>query len=176
MKGSSIGVATMAGLVLAVASAASGGYVDIVLGDNPTAYWRLDESTGNFVSTINGTHAGSDAGHLVARGINGPQPSAFPGFDSANKGILASNTPGGVGATSYVSVPHNEAFDAGLDNWSIEAWVYLTETQSTGEGYFVSKMNGSRDGYGLSLSSANKFGVTFRETSGNGGGSYPILG
>ena len=36
------------------------------------------------------------------------------------------------GSTAYLSMPYNSAFDFGTGNFTIEAWVYLTQTPGTG--------------------------------------------
>jgi hypothetical protein len=161
-------------LLNAVATAARAELLPAVLADHPVAYWRLDQSTGDFVSVIGGNYPGTDVNHLVTRGIDGPQPPAFPGLEAANKGILLNNTPGSGTAVNYVSVAHDTAFNPEQSDWTIEAWVYLTATQGA-EGYIVSKMDGSRNGYGLELPNTNVPMVTFREAAGHGGYSQEVL-
>ena len=149
------------------AQAVSADYVSAVLDDNPVAYWRLGEASGNFASQI-GSYAGTDAGHDVARDFAGPQSPTYIGFGAGNKGIDVNNTPGNVTATDYISVTHNTVLNPGAGNWSMEAWVWVDALQGN-EGYIVSKMDGSRNGYGLSLSAANGPTVTFRQPFNNEG-------
>ncbi len=155
------------------AQAASADYVSAVLGDNPVAYWRLGEASGDFASQI-GSYAGTDADHDVTRDFAGPQSPTYIGFGAGNKGIDANNTPGNVAATDYISVAHNAVLNPGAGNWSMEAWV-LVDSSNTGESYIVSKMDGSRNGYGLSLA-GNAPTVTFRQPFNSEGYAEEVVG
>ncbi len=132
-------------------------YRDVVLADSPVAYWRLDETSGTFVSQA-GAHSGNDAGHTVATGVAGPQAGAYLGFESGNQGIGVANTPGNVVAGDYISVGHDAALNPGSGDWSVEAWIYIpsTSTPSADESWIVAKMGATagnyvRDGYALSF-------------------------
>ena len=79
--------------LVVIALPAPGTYAYHVLANNPIAHWRLDE-TGNptnnppaydYVGGIGGTY---EVGSLNGfNAIIGPQPSAFPGFESINNAV-----------------------------------------------------------------------------------------
>jgi hypothetical protein len=94
-------------------------YAQVVLADDPVAYWRLDETSGvtardfsghgNDATYIGGVHAGS------AGAITG-DPDTAASFD---------------GATGYLDAGNNFAF-AGAQPFSLEAWVRSTSMQGYG--------------------------------------------
>jgi Concanavalin A-like lectin/glucanases superfamily len=74
----------------------AGMYSSAVLADNPAAYYRLDETTGNTAtnigtgSGINGTYVnipGMTVNNSSNYGQAGPRPATFPGFETSNNSV-----------------------------------------------------------------------------------------
>ena len=89
-------------------------YSDTVLASNPTAYYRMSESSGttmfDSVNANNGTY-----GSAITLNAAGPQPPTFPAMDPGNTGIFSDGTANGFGAIPTV---------AGLNTttYSMELW------------------------------------------------------
>jgi hypothetical protein len=89
-----------------------------VLGDNPAGYWRLGETSGT-VATNSGWIAGSGNGQYlggVVKGVTGPQPPAFSGFESNN--LAAGFNVNGA----RVEVPYTPDLNPSAP-FTVEAWV-----------------------------------------------------
>lgn len=87
-------------------------YVDAVLADSPTGYWRLEEATGTLATDssgngLNGTYVGT-----VTRGINGPMVAP-------SKAISI----GGTGANANLINLGNPAALQIRGNQTIEMWI-----------------------------------------------------
>jgi hypothetical protein len=101
-----------------------------VLATQPVAYWRLNESSG--VSAANAGSGGvEDAGGYLGNiilGQAGPQPPAFPTFETNNFAPLFNGT------NSYVNGPYQLVND--LPAFTISGWICPTATQSNLTGLF----------------------------------------
>ena len=89
-------------------------YAALVLGDNPLAYWRLDEANGATIavdqSTFdNGSYVGYTGTELGVTGALFNNPDTASTFDLS-------------GETNYVEIPYDAAL-ARTNSFSIEAWV-----------------------------------------------------
>ncbi len=137
------GILLAAAVVVAAAPfAAAVPYDTVVLGDNPIAYWRFDETSGTAAADATGNlHDGTYLG-----GYTLAQPSAH-----ANLGTAALFTAASFGR---VRVPDSAAFDIGTSNYTIEAW-YNTNTTSRGD-IFTYKGTGGD----LGVHSASQSGQT----------------
>ncbi|MEO5964884.1 MAG: PQQ-dependent sugar dehydrogenase, partial [Candidatus Limnocylindrales bacterium] len=88
---------------------ASAGYASLVAADGAVAYWRLDEASGTTVRDSRGAATGAYAGSPVL----------------GTPGALGSDTDTAVtfpGATSYATIPDQNAIDFGNGPFSVEFW------------------------------------------------------
>lgn len=89
-------------------------YSSVVLADNPTAYWQLDE--------LSGTTANDGSGH----GINGTNTLVTQGQSP----VIGSGTAYGFnGSTSHIDIPTNSGFNAG-NAYTLEAWIRTSASAS----------------------------------------------
>jgi hypothetical protein len=94
-------------------------YAQVVLADDPVAYWRLDETSGVTVRDFSGH--GNDATYIG--GVHAGAPGAI-----ANDPDTAATFDG---ATGYLDAGNVFAF-AGTEPFSVEAWVRSTSMQNYG--------------------------------------------
>ena len=108
-------------------------YWEAVLADNPTGYWRFEETDGTtaFDSSGNGYHGTYVGG--VTLGVPGALDDV-----SSNSVVLD-------GITGYVDVPASAAFNQLQENFTIEGWV-------KDGGLFVSTRGPPRGGYAYGAS------------------------
>jgi len=110
-------------------------YPNEVQTDNPTAYWRLGESSGST--------AYDSAGGLDGTYVNSPvlgQPGALAGdLDTAVRF-------NGPGSNDYVEVP-DAPFLRFTTSFTIEAWIYQDSFQSAGYRLVDKETAGIGDGY-----------------------------
>lgn len=137
-------------------------YSASVLADGPTAYWKLNETSGSLLTDVAGGHQGSYNLNRVERGITGPRGIAP---DGATRVKL---TTAGISA----SVPYTPNLNpAGA--FSVECWVKPDLSGNTGKAVLSSQnRNTGRAGY-----------VIYQGNSGNcwdaqlgSGGSFVALG
>lgn len=146
-------------VVCHAASAAVGIYTNVVMGDNPVAYWRLGEASGptaydKTANANNGTYKVN--GGTLTFGITGVVTND-------------PNTAINVSAGSYMAAPHSASLNL-TTGMTLEAWTALT----TNDGYYQGLMmkcgnSGWGDGYGLYTYGGNltAFINTYNPLSGN---------
>lgn len=86
-------------------------YSDVIIADNPVAYWKLDETTGSVA--VDSSIAANDA-TLIGNPTRN-NPSGVP-FDDGNSLLLNDST-----TSNYIELPDNGLLD--LQVFSFEAWV-----------------------------------------------------
>ncbi|HUT36201.1 MAG TPA: LamG domain-containing protein [Planctomycetota bacterium] len=114
---------------LALAGRASAGYMDVILGDSPVAYYRLGETaspvanSGTGGAALNGTLMGFVGSDL---GQPGPRPAGYLGFEATNLAPRFNYN----GSSERVEVGDNAALDI-TGALSLEAWVRLDGPTTT---------------------------------------------
>jgi len=130
-------------------------YAQVVLGDSPAGYWRLNE-LGDPAAANSGSFGASARGSYyydAAPGQAGPGPAsapvALPGFSAANKAVAFAGTNG----PGTVSIP---ALNLNTNTVTITAWVKPTGNGPAGSGQtpgagLVIAHGGTTAGTGLAL-------------------------
>ena len=167
-----------------LAAPAAGTYGALVLSNQPVAYWRLNEtedpSTGILPAyDSSGNNLDGVYGQYTENGFNGivgPQPPAFPGFETNN---LALET-GGAPTNDYVSVPPLDLF---TNNVTITMWINPSGAEATFDGLFMNRNNNDGAGLGFGGTTSNnvaELGYTWNtnnsDTWGFNSGLYPPIG
>jgi hypothetical protein len=120
-------------VTLTVGTRPEGAYRDVVLGSNPSGYWRLGESSGSVA--FNAITGGSDGTYL-----GGAQPGA--------PGVLADDTAGDL-PRGYVEVPRTPTTNL-TGPFTLEAWVNLDAiAPSPGQGIIESYTGPAVNGFAL---------------------------
>jgi len=121
-----------------------------VLSYNPSAFWRLNETSGttafDYVGGNDGTHGASDI-----LGVPGPLPA--DGFAHFEGGNLAAQFPGNVGATA-LAIPALTAGGETVSGWTVTAWIKPSVIPTDRAGIVVMGNSGLRlygSGNGLSI-------------------------
>jgi hypothetical protein len=141
-------------------------FAEEIVTNNPVAYWRLndtgDPSTNNtvafdYIGGFNGTYG---LGALNSYdGVLGPQPPAFPGFESGQGALQSANGT----AHSWVSAPGLSVF---TNTVTMCAWVYPTASEPAFTGIMMSRTtNGDICGFGIG-SVANVVGYNWNNQGG----------
>jgi hypothetical protein len=103
-------------------------YSSEVLADSPVGYWRLDETSGtNAADSSGGSHDGTYTG-----GVTLNQASLLASDADASASFDGSN--------DFVDIPHASALKP--SHWTLEAWIYVPNSEST----FGSALCGAYDG------------------------------
>lgn len=92
-------------------------YKDTILADNPSAYWRLGELSGNTAIDEKGTYNGTHA--------EGPLLGQTGAISYDSNTAIAYN-----GTSSYTVIPYNSNLNPQI--FSIEAWAYRTGSSDYG--------------------------------------------
>jgi len=87
-------------------------YKELILGDGPTAYWRLDENSGEVATDVAGGHNGT-----FMNGVLLSQPGALAGDTDTAAGFVAANQ-------ARIEVPYTAALNSA--QFSAECWVLLS--------------------------------------------------
>jgi YD repeat-containing protein len=117
-------------------------YAATVQADSPAGYWRYNETSGTTVADAQSVQAGTTVGAVI-RGATGIADTNASAFD---------------GATGYVSVPSNSAFNFGLGDYTVEAWVNRTGTGANTWPVLLSKRIwyiGTEAGWAITLPTAD---------------------
>lgn len=125
-------------------------YDQVVLADQPSAYWRLGEGSGAssaYDASGNG-HSGAYGGNVSA-GVPGA-PAGTSDTAAQFAGVQ------GAGAANQVTVTDPDALDVGSGGFSVEAWV---KTNQNGEAVLVGKWSAA----------APRWRITVTNDSGNVG-------
>lgn len=112
-------------------------YSEIVIADDPVAYWRFEEKDGETVSSTGGTELVGIVQGAVKLGQEGPRPSLFPLFAQDNRAFSIQ----GSGNFIRVKDPGEASplvFTNG-DTVTLEAWVNLRELGENRQIYIVGK-------------------------------------
>jgi len=131
--------AVVGSLALLVACVAQAGYYDVVMDDNPVAYWRLDEPSGaQAVDEVSGR-----VGSIVG-GVTLNQPSGLtnePGNPSMDFRTLA-------GSDGVVRVPQDAALNP--QSFSVELWAKAEGNAGQYRSPLTNRGHSSPPGSGLS--------------------------
>lgn len=130
-----------------------------ILSNNPTGYWRLNETAGPTAYDSAGGFNGTGEGGLVF-GAPGVANAPFTGFEGGNVGAQFNGT------DADVSIP---AFNVTTTNFSITGWVRCNGAQISWSGLVFSRGSG----YGTGLMVANNgSNVELRYGWNDNGGDY----
>ena len=130
----------------AVAEARAGRYAELILRDQPVAYWRFENGSPQRATNLTGT-AGLDGEIAGKVGFqsSGPRPPLFPGFGRENRSARFA----GSGNFLRVTDPGDKSlldFDNG-DRITLEAWVNPSRVAENQQVYIVGKGRTSNKGF-----------------------------
>lgn len=114
-------------------------YSQVVLVDNPTAYWRLGETSGSSAGDSAGTFTGSLHGTTtlgVGGALWGDSNPAYK-FD---------------GTSAYISVPYSSALNP--TSFTVEAWVMVTGGQGTRRAVVSTAFPGTSNSTGFEIAAS----------------------
>lgn len=143
------------------ASPGSFAYMQAVTSSQPVAYFRLNEASGSYYSSV-GAFTGTPTSITRVAGPSFTNAGRygtlqFPGLESTNRAAQFANlfAPTVTVAYSYVTVPHSVALNPGTNSLTLEAWLNLTSPYTNGgEGEVLMKIGDTnytyRSGYALS--------------------------
>jgi hypothetical protein len=165
------------------ASAAANSYAALILSEDPVAYWRFNEtndpSTGILpVYDYSPNQLDGVYGNNCVNGfdsIDGPQPPAFPGFETNNFAMASQN---GIN-NSWVTVPPLD-LSTNTAATTITMWIYPTATSPSFGGLFYNRPYGAGLGFGGTANSSGMYelGYTWNNNAGNtwgfNSGLYPL--
>jgi hypothetical protein len=123
-------------------SALPGGYAGTVMGDNPAAYWRLDETNGTTAVDIYGTNYATYSGSYTL-GVPG---ALFGDSDTALR----------VASGAKAEAPYSSLLNNPAGPFSVEVWARTFDTASSAVVSSQNKVGNDRSGY-----------VIFHNLSGN---------
>lgn len=131
-----------------------------VLATQPVAYWRLNETNGPTALNLGSDGVSDGGGYLgnISLGQAGPQPPAFPTFETNNFAPLFNGT------NSYVNGPYELVNN--LPTFTIAGWIYPTAAQNNRTGLF-----GQNDTMEFGFSSSST--IQIWTPSGSVSASYP---
>jgi autotransporter-associated beta strand protein len=130
-----------------------------ILSNNPTGYWRLNETAGPTAFDSAGSFNGTGEGGLVF-GVPGVTNFPFTGFESGNLGAQFNGT------DADVSIP---GINFNTTNFTITGWVKCNGAQTSWSGLVFSR--GSGYGTGLMVDN-NGSNVELRYSWNDNGGDY----
>ena len=138
-------------------------YTASVLADGPTAYWKLNETSGTILRDVAGGHQGTTNLNRIERGISGPRgiaPDGATRMKSSTTGISA-------------SVPYTPNLNpAGA--FSLECWVKPDLSGNTGKAVLSSQNRSTgRAGYVIYQGNSGNF---WDAQLGSGGGFVALGG
>ena len=157
-----IGTITSPAASLAVTSPARNTYAEKIFTNNPVAYWRFNDTSDPYnnpyavaadvVGGFSGTYGSASPNSLYS--VEGPRPSAFPGFETDN----------GAFASTY-NVPHSwvTAPPLGLNTNAVTmmAWIYPTRYSEAGSAGLIFSRTSNNDVNGLDYQNNNQLGYTW---------------
>jgi hypothetical protein len=147
----------VAGALCGLAAPAAAGYITTVEGDNPTAYWRLEETNASdpAVSEVGGAGLNGSYQSGTTPGVAGPRPGDFPGLPADNRA-----TQFGTQADAHVEVPDQAVLNI-TGAVTLEALVRLDSLPSGGNAGIVAKYLGDGDqrSYNLFVEGNNDTGA-----------------
>jgi hypothetical protein len=150
-----VGAVTSSIVSLGVVTPVVGGYEATVIGMNPLAYYRLNETNGTIAYEFYGGNAGTyGAGAVEA--VPGPQSPAFSGFEANNTGVGVSVTP-----NSWVTAPFGSL---STNTVTMAMWVNPNGTFDQFAGLLVNRGGGVNGGFGYT---GGQIGYTWNNNNAN---------
>jgi Alpha galactosidase A/Concanavalin A-like lectin/glucanases superfamily/Alpha galactosidase C-terminal beta sandwich domain/Alpha-galactosidase, CBM13 domain len=130
------------------------------LSNNPVAYWRFSETSGPTAADSAGGYNGA-YGSAVTRGVAGPRPADFLGFEITNTAAQFAN---GVN-NSWITIP---ALNLNTNQVTITAWIYPAGNQAAYTGLVFCRSGGTVSGMNLN-GAGTDLGYTWNNNSGTWG-------
>jgi len=149
------GAVTSSIVSLGVITPLTGGYEATVIGMNPLAYYRLNETNGNIAYDFYGGNAGT-YGVGAVMDVPGPQGPALFGFETNNSGVGVSVT-----ANSSVSAPFGSL---STNTVTMAMWVNPNGTFDQFAGLLVNRNSGVAGGFGYT---GGQIGYTWNNNNAN---------
>lgn len=112
-------------------------YSDIILGDKPLAYWRMNGPHEGVEQDVSGNALDAAETGRIAGTQQGPQPPEYPDFSGDNKAVRIARS----GGYLVVTDPGDDSeldFTVG-DAITMEAWVRMDQPVTGGYPYILSK-------------------------------------
>ncbi len=141
-------------------------YPLFVFSNNPTAYWRLNESNGSPVAIDAAGLFNGSVGSAVALGQPGPQPPDFLGFEVTNTSAQFSNG----SANSWINIP---ALNLNTSTVTFTAWIYPLGPQAAFTGLVFCRSGNTVAGVNFDSSGSN-LGYTWNNDANTWGWSSEI--
>lgn len=150
-----VGAVTSSTVSLGVVTPVVGGYEAAVIGMNPLAYYRLNETNGTIAYDYFGGNAGIYGAGAVMN-VPGPQGPTFFGFESTNSGVGVS-----VVANSSVTAPFGSL---STNTVTMAMWVNPNNTFDIFAGLLVNRGSGVNGGFGYT---GGQIGYTWNNNNAN---------
>jgi hypothetical protein len=129
---------------------ATNAYMSAVLGDNPVAYWRLDETSGGIAHD----YWGANNGQYTNVALN-----QQPGYSLVDTDACIGLAPATGG--SYVSIANSAPFDfSGFASFTLEAWANFTNVNGIQRLFSAYLGGGPKFGYGFGINGAKALRFT----------------
>ena len=147
-------IAVLCPFLFAAAAPAGAGYRDIILADQPFAYWRLGEQAGTLAEEETGLHPGGYENNPVlgvaGATVDGQSAVRFDGIDDRVRVPLAGTSVAGFGSR--------------LNRFSVELW--YRSTGSAGPLVLLGTQNASQNIYFAVEREPGRFVLKIRDTGG----------
>jgi len=157
------GAATSSVATLSVGTL-SGSYRNVILGDSPVGYWRLDETNGT--TAYNLGSLGSAANGTYTNGVTLAQPGAVPGDPDYCAAFTATNA-------ASVNVPYSAALNS--SQFTVECWARITGPGRTADAPYQSPLTSRQNSGPAGYMFYGLYGTTWQFWLGNGAGGYTKL-
>jgi hypothetical protein len=149
------GSVTSSVVSLGVITPVVGGYEATVIGMNPLAYYRLNETNGTIAYDYYGGNAGAYGAGAVMD-VAGPQSPAFSGFEANNSAVGVSVT-----ANSSVTAPFGSL---STNTVTMAMWVNPNNTFDQFAGLLINRGSGVAGGFGYT---GGQIGYTWNNNNAN---------
>jgi hypothetical protein len=150
-----VGAVTSSIVSLGVITPVVGGYEGTVVGMNPLAYYRLNETNGTIAYEFYGGNAGT-YGVGAVEAVPGPQGPTFFGFETNNTGVGVS-----LSANSSVASPFGSL---STNTVTMAMWVNPNGTFDQFAGLLMNRGAGVAGGFGYT---GNQIGYTWNNNNAN---------
>jgi hypothetical protein len=150
-----VGAITSSIVSLGVVTPVAGGYEATVVGMNPLAYYRLNETNGTIAYDFIGGNAGTYGAGAVMN-VPGPQSPTFSGFEANNSGVGVS-----VIANSWVTAPFGSL---STNTVTMAMWVNPNGTFDVFAGLLANRGGGVNGGFGYT---GGQIGYTWNNNNAN---------
>ena len=151
-----VGSVTSIVATLTVITPVPGSYEDTMIGLNPFAYYRLNETSGTIAYDFWGGHNGAYQG-AATMGVPGVTNPPFIGFEATNTAVQTYNGTAG----SYVTAPLGSL---STNTVTFTAWVYPIGDQASFTGLLMTR-GGTEGGFGYTT--GNQLGYTWNNNNAN---------